>query len=220
MPAAKEAKSECYTFAQIKEIMQKNEETIIKCFNATIERMEAKIESLCIENKTLKEELHEVRKSIEFSNEIFEGKIKEARTMKEDDLIMDKLAELEDRSRRNNLRIEGIEEEEGETWETSEEKVLSLIKKLGIKSRVQIERVHRTGRKVHQRNRTIVAKFNNYKDEMQVMSKYKELKYWEQNIFINEDFSERTVQKRKELFKEARELRREGRFAKVIYRSY
>ena len=31
--------------------------------------------------------------------------------------VLAKLAELEDRSRRNNLGIDGINEEKGETWE-------------------------------------------------------------------------------------------------------
>ena len=37
--------------------------------------------------------------------------------------VLDKLAELEDRSRRNNLRIDGINEEKRETWEMCETKI-------------------------------------------------------------------------------------------------
>ena len=44
-----------------------------------------------------------------------------------------KIVELEDRSRRNNLRIDGITEKENETWDECEQEVQSLIKdKLGI----------------------------------------------------------------------------------------
>ena len=42
--------------------------------------------------------------------------------------VSSKLIELEDRSRRNNLRIDGIEEKPNETWEECEEKVQQMIK--------------------------------------------------------------------------------------------
>ena len=40
--------------------------------------------------------------------------------------ISSKLIELEDRSRRNNLRMEGIEETPNETWEDCEIKIKEL----------------------------------------------------------------------------------------------
>ena len=44
-----------------------------------------------------------------------------------------KIADLEDRSRRNNIRIDRISEKENETWNECEQKVQSLIKdKLGF----------------------------------------------------------------------------------------
>ena len=50
------------------------------------------------------------------------------------------LVELEDRSRRNNLRIDGITEKENETWDECEQEVQSLIKdKLGIAENIVIE---------------------------------------------------------------------------------
>ena len=41
--------------------------------------------------------------------------------------IRNKLTELEDRSRRNNIQIDGIAEEPGETWEKCEKKVHRLL---------------------------------------------------------------------------------------------
>ena len=55
-----------------------------------------------------------------------------------------KLIELEDRSRRNNIRIEGIEEEQYQTWDRCEGKVQKVIKdKLGTKDEVEIDRCQR-----------------------------------------------------------------------------
>ena len=42
--------------------------------------------------------------------------------------IRNKLTELEDRSRRNNIQIDGIAEEPGETWEKSFTYIFSNIK--------------------------------------------------------------------------------------------
>ena len=39
-----------------------------------------------------------------------------------------KIVELEDRSRRNNLRIDGITEKENKTWDECEQEVQSLSK--------------------------------------------------------------------------------------------
>ena len=56
------------------------------------------------------------------------------------DYIQHKLVELEDRSRRNNLQIDSIEEEEGETWKISEAKATKVFKeKLGIDKDIMIE---------------------------------------------------------------------------------
>ena len=60
--------------------------------------------------------------------------------------IHDKLIELEDRSRRNNLRFEGIEETESETWEEFDEKVQAPIQEQLGMERVEMNRTHRAGR--------------------------------------------------------------------------
>ena len=50
-----------------------------------------------------------------------------------------------------------------------------------------------------------------------VLNKYKELKLWEDRIYVNEDFSEYTVEKRRVLFKRAKEIGKRGEIAKVVY---
>ena len=44
-----------------------------------------------------------------------------------------------------------------------------------------------------------------------------ELKLWEDQIYINEDFSEYTVEKRRILFKRGKEIKERGEFVKVVY---
>ena len=53
------------------------------------------------------------------------------------------LTELEDRSRRNVIRVDGIKETKTETWNDCEENVKDMFaQKLGLDG-IEIERVHR-----------------------------------------------------------------------------
>ena len=80
---------------------------------------------------------------------------------------MDKLEYLENQSRRTNIRIDGILEEENESWDTTEEKVKQfLAEKLSLKEVLHIERAHRVGRIVSgpsRRPRTTVCKLRDFK---------------------------------------------------------
>ena len=62
--------------------------------------------------------------------------------------IHNKLVELEDRSRRNNIRIDGIKEHNKESWEECERRVHSMLKERLDIENVEIERAHRGGREV------------------------------------------------------------------------
>ena len=55
-------------------------------------------------------------------------------------LVSDKLIELENRSQRNNLRIDGITEQSNKTWEEGKQKIMEVIKdKLDIENFIDIE---------------------------------------------------------------------------------
>ena len=106
-----------------------------------------------------------------------------------------KLVELEDRSRRNNLRIDGLQETPNETWKTCEEKVQEVLKNNFAKE-VEIDRCHR----VKSRNqsgqhpgcpRTIICQFNKFKDKQQISNNTKKLR--DRGIYIYEDFSKDTM---------------------------
>ena len=134
-----------------------------------------------------------------------------------------KLADLGDRSPRNNLRFDEFQEEINETWEERESIVTDFVKeKLGIEEDILIERVHRT-RKI-QRNdgtrnkkRTIVVKFLNFKDKSGIPHAYREEKLWKEKSFVNEDFSKETASIRKGLLQKAKDLRSENKVAKVVH---
>ena len=57
----------------------------------------------------------------------------------------------------------------------------------------------------------------NYKDKEKVLQEYKSCKLCEEILYINEDFSEETIEIRKALFKQEKELRKKGKSVKVIH---
>lgn len=122
--------------------------------------------------------------------------------------VSQKLTDLEDRSRRNNIVISGIEESDSETWEATEKLVNDLLEtKLDLKE-VEIERAHRIGRKRTESPRLIICKLLKYKDKERVLKNWSKLKGT--NIFINEDFSEKTRTARFHLRNFAKDLRKNG----------
>ena len=106
-----------------------------------------------------------------------------------------KMEYLENQSRRNNIRVNGIPESDIETWEDAELKVKRAIKdNRGIE--VDIERAHRVERrktKSGQANqnqpRTVVCRLREWKQREQVLRKA-----------ISEDLSPATLQKREPQF--------------------
>lgn len=106
------------------------------------------------------------------------------------------------------MRIDGIAEDAGESWDNTESKCLSFFStKLGLPS-VQIERAHRVGPKKDGKTRTIIAKLRSYKDREIILNKTKEK--CPQGIFINQDFSVRVSKIRKELRSHLQDLKAQG----------
>ena len=61
-----------------------------------------------------------------------------------------------------------------------------LQEKLGLDTEeITIERAHRIGKKAEGKRMIIIAKFLNYLQREKVLKKYKELKLWEDQIYIN-----------------------------------
>ena len=57
------------------------------------------------------------------------------------------MRDLEDRSRRDNLRVEGLKEIDNETWEKTEEILQQMIRDVLELEGINIERAHRVVKK-------------------------------------------------------------------------
>ena len=127
--------------------------------------------------------------------------------------IEDKLIDLDDLSRQNDLRVDDIKERPNETWKDCKGEQHTLFKEsLGIKEEVVIERAHRVKTDKFKKGntpRTIVSRILNYKDKVKILRNSEKPKG--KNIFINEDFCQATLDHRKGLWKEVKRLREEGK---------
>ena len=142
-----------------------------------------------------------LKTSLEISQQIFEKKFqklddnlsKQKQKHKEDinklwkdnDQLCERPRDLEDRSRRDNLRSDEIAEAGNETGKQTEEILQNLFKeKLQLES-ISVERAHRVGDKENNNKRTIVVKLASFKDKLKIISETRKLKGT--NISINED---------------------------------
>jgi hypothetical protein len=187
---------------------------------AAIDKISKEQTILKKENKELREENKEIVKSLEHYQSTNDNDIKMIREntnlLKEKiKFLIDKQRVLEDRSRRNNIRVFGICEGQNETWEETELQLTKLLnEKLNIKN-VTIERAHRTGKASNKFPRAIVAKLLNFKDKENILQNAKKLK--DTGIFIKEDFSYETQQIRKSLWEEVKGIRESGKYAVIKY---
>ena len=159
------------------------------------------------EIKDLKTEVSDLKHSLEFTENVIEKKVEKLKTELDSfedkvqdiwdnqinsDYIQHKLIELEVRSRRNNIRIDGIEEKEREAWEIYEAKATKVFKEnLGIEKEIIIERAHRTKKNYKDKNkkcpRTIVLRSANFNDKNIILKNKNKLK--ESDVYIKKDFS-------------------------------
>ena len=107
-------------------------------------------------------------------------------------MLRDKCTYLENQSRQNNIRIDGIPEETDEMWDQMERKVKEAIEqKLQIQS-VSIERAHRIGKQRSDRKlRTIICKLYDWKLKERLLKDMRRKK--PDGLFIKEDFDDQTM---------------------------
>ncbi|XP_078793047.1 uncharacterized protein LOC144987469 [Oryzias latipes] len=125
-----------------------------------------------------------------------------ARLSEENRSIKETLLDLQARSMRDNLVFAGIPEEAGEVPENIVKSFIEVHLKLPKEEvqKISFHRVHRLGgkRPDNQRPRPIVAKFEHYKQKMQVKSRGRELK--DTHYSVNDQFPGEILRRRKILF--------------------
>ncbi|KAM7308681.1 uncharacterized protein ISCGN_012315 [Ixodes scapularis] len=112
--------------------------------------------------------------------------------------LSNKIDDLENRSRRNNLIIFGLSELPNEESSTLEDRVTKEI--LGGTLNVKIngiDRIHRLGRPAHGKTRPVIFRLVNFKDKLNILCNCNKLK--NERLSISEDYSKRIQGIRKKL---------------------
>ena len=126
--------------------------------------------------------------------------------------LRNKLVDLEDRSRRDNLVFFNIPEAADGTNESCEQLVVDVIGHTGIKmGDVWIDRAHRLGpisKKKEGKTRPIIAKFTYHKQKEEVLAKGKCFKHVSANV--SQDYSKATLDVHRKLLEATKEGKRKN----------
>ena len=197
-------------FQQIKLLRQCDKEKGVK-----IEMLEKTVEDLKLSvemtDLSMQKNNHDVEKTKKMQDQ-------EMKLIKE--TVQERLDIQEDRSRRNNIRIGGVPEDENESWETSKRKAKEFFKNtLKIESDIVVQRAHRSLKNSNGKGkgpRVLVMQLLNYEDKEVILSKGNMLKGTP--YFISSDYCQNTVSIHKRLWKEIKDLRKEGKRVFLGYR--
>ena len=129
-----------------------------------------------------------------------------------------KMEYLENQSRRNNIRIDGIPEDANESWiETETKAIEALSSHLKLPFQVKIERAHRTGKRRNaqpSRPRTIVCRLANWKEKEPILRAARKVK--PSGFFVNEDLAAETIQRRKDQMPKLKQAKQAGKIAYFV----
>ena len=170
-------------------------------------------ESLTVNQDLVEETLNTIKSQLKVTqNEVSENKAE----------LKEQLRIQEDRSRRNNIRVDGIEEDENKTLENTKNKLRSfLYNELEIIDELFIERAFCVRRKASVKSNgnntpgTIVAKLLDYKEKEEIMRRRYKLK--DTMYSVREDVSKETVQIRRKLWDQVNKLREDGKHAVIKF---
>ena len=128
---------------------------------------------------------------------------------------------LENQSRRNNLRANGIPENGYESWDKVEVKLIRvLVEQLNLDYEPEIERAHRVGKTTKpdgsplDKLRTIVSKFYDWKVKENILHAARKVK--PRGIYVSEDLAEDTRLRRKEHIDKLKEAKAQGKTAYFV----
>ena len=230
---------EFVTLATLREMLQMQERMFKSFFDSIVTNVNTRLDSLTHSVAELKartasseKETGDLKNSLEFSQKDIDDlkpsllKLQELDSATEeiqDDLDHqeEQMEYLENQSRRNNIRVDGIPEEDNETWEETEAKVKQ--DELNLASAPDIERAHRMGKSSRRpasaqnsgsRPRTIVCRLHDWKERETILKCAQRIK--PDNIFVKEDLSPATLEKRESQRPKMEAAKRAGKIAYFV----
>lgn len=129
------------------------------------------------------------------------------------DFVVKKTYDLEDRSRRQNLLFFNFDEEENETSEDVEKKIINFVNAKNLlgecEDSLYIDRAHRLGKKKPDKTRPIIIRCTYYRHKESIIMNRKNLASGSGNpgISIMEDYCKNTIDIHKELYENCKKAK-------------
>ena len=184
------------------DIGNQNERLInnIEGINSKIDQLFTSVNDLKYDNERLRQDNEQLREEMHFMKQ--------------------KLDQIENQSRRNNLRFNGIHGNLDEKWDISEAKIRSFLKEtlnLGEQADAfEIERAHRIKSR-HQHKCTKLVKCVKYKDCEQILNRANTLLQKNRAFSVQQDYSYGIRQQRKHLGERMMAERSQGNYSVIRY---
>ena len=212
------------TSCDIKDLIDSQQRAFKDCFETLFLPLSQKVD----EQANI---IYELRRSLEFTQNEFQETKNELLSSKshitklqelnheqstEISELKKQVSDIEDHSRRVNIRIDGIKETPKETWEQTHVKVKKLLSDTLQLPDVKIDHAHRVANpKSNNANsskpRTIIARLEKFADRQLVLRNKTRLR--NSDIYVNDDVSEYTNKIRKEKLPQLKSARQEGKIA-------
>lgn len=172
-------------------------------YKIEIDEMKKKSKKQDLEMNAMKTQIRRLQRATE---DLYDVKYQIEDMEKENKILRNKVIDMQERSMRDNLIFTGINEDNQQNFEDTEKLVQDLIKnKLDIQEEIEIERIHRFGRRFGDRPRPIVVRFSRYKQRELIRKKARELKGT--GYGIHEQYPHEIERVRKELYPVLRQAR-------------
>ena len=213
------------TMATVREMLRIQESVMKTLFESTVKALTSRVDNLVYTVESLRASLEVSQRDIEALQPLdksLKTTEKDVQALKDELGRQDgKMEYLENQSRRNNIRVNGIPEETDETWDDVERKVKVLVKETIGVDNIEIERAHRVeSRKkaprgaVGNKPRTIVAKLREWKQRELILRKARQAK--PAGVYFSEDLALATLQRREALVPKLKAAKDEGKIAYFV----
>lgn len=226
---ADDSDEELFSLTMVKQLMAQQESAFKTVIESLIKSTTERVDGLV-------KQVVELKASLEYSQRDIEENQKSAKQneqtiaaitaqLNDTKNLMNKCQEkntyLENQSRRNNIRVYGVEEKPRETWEETEAALKSiLIEKLQLPSEPRIERARRTGKPTkpdgspRQGPRPIICRLYDWKEKESILKQARRMK--PSGLYIHEDVAEATLEKRRSLMPRLKQAKDEGKVAYFV----